>query len=43
MSYNYDKVGNVVEIKSKLSMEEDSSSEYTTLKTTMYYSNELEE
>jgi hypothetical protein len=43
MSYTYDDFGNVIEIKSKLSMDEDSSSEYTTLKTKMYYSNELEE
>jgi len=43
ISYTYDNNGNVTEIKSKLSLEEDSSREYTTLKTKIYYSNELEE
>ncbi|SFV56431.1 hypothetical protein MNB_SV-12-1188 [hydrothermal vent metagenome] len=43
ISYLYDDKGNIIETKSKLSIEDDSSDEYTTLKTIKFYSNELDE
>jgi hypothetical protein len=42
-SYLYNEVGNVVEIKSKLFLDEEFSEKYTTLKMFSFYSNELDE